>query len=464
MRSLAILSTALFVGAILAGCSGSTPAPTTTTQPPVQRGIPAMTFAKPVTVDGARIASEPSIKVAKDGTIFVTAPTGTVKYATRPFDLPVMAGKGAFQSAIWSSRDNGTTWAFADTLGVLPYHSALPGGGDADLAIDAAGTIFMADQEGLANEAVSTSHDNGATWEAAGPLGSGVPDTDRMWLWPDPTTPGTVYMNYDMNGRQINVAKTTDDGKTWTAVFTPAASTAPGPIVATNQTVAFSYNNGAALEFVHSEDKGLTWKQDDLKDNGTAIQSGAIDLFPQTFADTKGTLYIAWLEAGTTANGTKGNAVAYIFSHDAGKTWSPKTVAFTLPGAAIFLWGTAGSSGRIGFSWYEAPKPAGAYYIHAGIVIDADTDEPMMVDARVQTMPARPDPPCTNGVGCTSGRELGDFQQCAITPDGTLVVSYVVVSGLNEAGQPNGGHITFARLAEGPKLLDGTDTFTPWRV
>jgi len=463
MRAYPILVASLLCAGVLAGCAGNGPTTSTTSNPPPAETLPAMHFLPQVTVDGARIASEPSIKVGKDGTLFICAPTGSVKYATRPQDLPVEATKGAFQSAIWSSHDNGTTWKFADTAALLPYHDALPGAGDCDLAIDAANTIFMADQLGLADEVVSTSHDNGASWAAASPLGSGVPDVDRMWLWPDPTTPGTVYMNFDHNGVEIDVAKTTDDGKTWTAVATPSSSTAPGPIVATNKTVAFAYNNGNNLEYVHSEDKGLTWKQVDMQENGKPILSGAVDLFPQTFADSAGTIYIAWLQSGK-VNGTAGTAVAYIYSHDAGATWSTSQVAFTLPGAGIFLWGAAGSSGRIGFSWYEATNPAGPYFEHAGIVVGADTDKPLTVHTRVTTQPARQDAPCNGGVGCTSGRELGDFQQCAVAPDGTFVVAFVIVNGTSETGAPNGGHVTYARLAEGPKLIEGTDTFVPWRV
>ncbi len=440
---------ALLVAAALAGCiqQPSTPASTTPTLP-----LPsAINFTKAVIVDAGRIASEPSIKVAKDGTILIAAPTGSVKYATRPQDLAVEGPNGAGQSAIWTSKDGGKSWTFAQ-MSPLPYHDALPGAGDADLAIDSKGTIYMADQLGLALEVVSTSHDNGATWQEATPLGSGVPDVDRMWMWPDPATAGTVYMNYDHNTQSINVAKTTDEGKTWTAVSASPDSTSPGPIVATNQTVAFTYF-GSGINYVHSEDKGTTWKVDEIAKDHKEL----FDHFPITVADAAGTLYVLWQEHDGDVTNT-----AYVYSHDAGKTWSPKVVAFSQKGRGLFLWAAAGSPGKLGLSWYESPegtKPDSKFYEHAAVILGADgpNETRQALDARVSDEPALPYPPCENGTTCTSGRELGDFQQCAIAPDGTLVMSYVVVKDAM-----SGGHVAFAKLSEGPKLLDAP--LDPWVV
>src|SRR5581483_5751400 len=164
------------------------------------------------------------------------------------------------------------------------------------------------------------------------------------------------------------------------------------------------------------------------------------DHFPQTFADSNGTLYVAWNEVDGDST-----ALAYVYSHDAGKTWSDKVVALNHKGKSLFLWGAAGSAGRVGFSWYEAPDPAGKYYTQAAILTSADTPTPQVFEARVSDTPALPYPPCESGTACTSGRELGDFQMCAVAPDGSLVVSYVVVKDA-----PSGGHIAFARLAQGP--------------
>lgn len=431
--------------ATLAGCVQ--PPPATPASPP-STDASALAFAPAVTVDAARIASEPSIKLAANGWLFISAPTGEVKYATRPQDATVEADKGIGQSAVWRSKDNGATWQFLAGLGPAPYRSAYPGGGDSDLAVDGKGTIYLTDQAGLAVEDVSVSHDGGNTWDGGSALGSGEPDVDRMWLWPDPQAPGTVYMNFDHNDLSIDVSKTTDGGNTWTATKAADFSNSPGPIVATPSVVAFTAFDGDKITFVHSEDKGATWKHDEIgKGHGKIV-----DLFPGTVADTAGSLYVSWLEQA--GNGT---ALAYVFSKDSGKTWSAPRILDQRPGTAVFLWSAAGAPGRLGFSWYDAPDPGKEWMERAAVVTGADTDAPTVRDAQVSDKPTRVGPPCTDGTACTSGREYGDFQQCAIGPDGRLVVAYVTVISAQD-----GGRITFAKQASGPLLLDAAPS--PWVV
>ncbi len=440
-----VLALAL-LGAGVAGCVN---APSTT--PAAASGLlPAtnLTFAKAVRVDADRIASEPSIKVTKDGMVIVAAPTGLVKYATRPLDATKMVDKGIFQGAIWTSKDGGKTFAFKSGLGPTSYHSYLPGGSDSDIAIDGKGTIVVADQLGLAAETVSYSTDKGETWQAGAPTGDA--DTDRQWLWPDPSTPGTFYLDYlGQNG--VQVAKTTDNGQSWTVATASAVASDPGPIVAlAGGFVAFTVSDGGSLHFVSSADGGKTWKDDPIvKDRKFT------DSFPQTVADQAGTLYVAWTEKAD-----DGSHVAFVVSKDQGKTWSAPQTAFHQPGLSLFLWVAAGAPGRLGLSWYNAPDPAKEWYETAGILLNADGNGTMTETVgRVSDAPARVGEPCQGGVSCTSGRELGDFQQCAVTPDGGLVVSYVTVLSADE-----GGRITFARLSDGPKLYDPGMAPDPWIV
>ena len=440
--------TLLVLAALLvAGCAQ--PGTDTTTDGPGAGGQEgALTFEPAVTVDATRIASEPSIKATKDGTLFVSAPTGQVKYATRPQDALVEADKGIGQSAIWRSKDGGATWQFLAGVGPTSYHSPMPGGGDSDLAVDGAGTIYMTDQFGLVVEDVSISKDNGDTWETGSAVASGEGDVDRQWLWPDPETPGHVYMVFDHTGVSIDVSKTTDGGKTWSVTKATSFTTSPGPIVATPRVVAFTAFDEDRIVFVHSEDKGKTWKEDEVGKGHGEIA----DLFPGTVADTAGTLYVSWLEKSG-----DGTALSYVFSKDDGQTWSAPRVLAQRPGVAVFMWSAAGAPGRLGFSWYDAPDPAKEWWERAALVTGADTDAPTVLEAQVSDVPTRVGPPCTNGTACTSGREYGDFQQCAVTPDGDLVLAYVTVVSAQA-----GGRITYARQSGGPKMLDSAPD--PWVV
>lgn len=444
-----MLRRALALLAILAFVAGCVKPATPTTPTPVTGAASALAFLPAVSVDKTRIASEPSIKVAGDGIIFVSAPTGQVKYATRPQDALVEADKGIGQSGIWRSKDGGATFQFLAGFGPTSYHSALPGGGDSDLAIDSKGTIYMTDQFGLAVEDISVSTDHGDHWTEASGAASGEADTDRQWLWPDPQIAGTLWMNFDHTGQSIDVSKTTDSGKTWTVTKATDFTNSPGPIVATKDVVAFTAFDGDKIMFVHSEDKGKSWKSTEVGQGHGKIA----DLFPGTVADTAGTLYVSWLEK----DGSSGTALSYVFSKDAGKTWTAPRVLFHRPGVAVFMWSAAGAPGRLGFSWYDAPDPAKEWLERAAIVTGADTDAPTGNDVQVSDKPTRVGPPCTNGTACTSGREYGDFQQCAIGPDGKLVIAYVTVLSAQD-----GGRITFAKQSAGPALLDVPTV--PWVV
>lgn len=421
----------------LAGCV-NVPNDSASVANDVAGAVESLAFLPAVTVDAVRVASEPSVRVAQDGTIFVAAPTGTIKYATRPQDALAHADKGIFQGAIWRSTDDGASFEFKAGLGPTSYHTAQPGGGDSDIAIASDGTVFVTDQWGLFAEFVQFSKDNGETWNAATGTSSNAPPVDRQWLAVDPTDPNVVYLNYNGPSVGLKFSKSTDGGQTWTGKQISAKEIPPGPLVALDGGfVAFAAAVGG-LTFFSSADAGETWTE-------SSIDAGTItDFFPQTFADAAGTLYVAWCEE---AEG--GTAITYVVSTDRGATWSEKKVAFLQPGLGLFLWGEAGDAGKVAFSWYGTPDPEKEWYAEAAIVVDADTETPRVTQARVSDTPARVGPPCQNGSLCTSGRELGDFQSLAIGPDGKMVVVYVTVLSPEE-----GGRITFAKMSAGPSLIE----------
>jgi hypothetical protein len=438
-----VLSAVVVVAALLmSGClSQSTNPASLPGVPDVAGAIQQLAFAATTVVDAERIASEPSVKVAKDGTIFVAGPTGVIKYATRPQDAIQHADKGIFQGAIWRSLDGGASFEHLAGIGPLPvpYHTAQPGGGDSDIAIDGGGRVYVTDQFGLFTESVQYSDDNGATWTAATTTGSDIPPVDRQWLWPDPEQPGHLWMVYD-GFTGMKVSESADGGATWSAKTVSDTVSSPGPLVAIPGLLAFTMFANDQIVFVHSTDGGATWAEHPVGEGHGTIN----DFFPSTVADAAGTVYVAWMETdGDTSR------VSYVYSKDLGETWSENQVAFEQPGLGTFMWAVAGDAGRLGFSWYGAPDPAKEWWTEAGIVLGADTASPQRTQARVSEEPARVGEPCTSGSTCTSGRELGDFQQCAVTPDGDLVVAYVHVLSAEE-----GGRVTFAKVSAGPKLFD----------
>ncbi|MHB8604090.1 MAG: sialidase family protein [Thermoplasmatota archaeon] len=454
-----LLVALLLTAVVAAGCLGAQKAaqPVSTQSLPVK--LPALTFLPAVTVDAARIASEPSVRLDAKGGIYVAAPTGTIKYATRPQDLATEIDKGAFQGAIWKSEDGGKTFKFLDSGNPVPYHTQWPGGGDSEIAIDPKGWVYVADQLGLVTESISYSTDGGKTWQAGSPDASGTVGNDRQWMWPT-TKAGELWMVVDGQTNQgIIVSHTTDAAQNWQGQYVTPYDNSPGPITVINSganvgVVAFGvYTPDSAGDPTvwYTKDQGKTWKH-----ALPAVGHGTTDdFFPQTVADTAGNLYLAWVEKSG-----DGHDIKLAVSKDGGDTWSAPMLVHHQVGTAIFMSAVAGDAGRLGFSWYGAVDPDKEWYEESAVVWGADTMANMThTYARVDPKPIRVGAPCQSGSTCTSGRELGDFQSVAVGPDGLLRFSYVHVLSAQD-----GGRVTFAQEdATGPKLfVNGPPT--PWVV
>ena len=129
-----------------------------------------LTFKRPVTVSDPEnpetFAAEPSIRAARDGSIYIAAPTGLGNVRTDS-----ESGGG---DVIWRSDNGGRTWEF---LGSLDNQQ---GGGDADLAPDRDGVLWGSGLT-LANTTAAISVDKGENWNS-NPVGSLSAVVDRQWI------------------------------------------------------------------------------------------------------------------------------------------------------------------------------------------------------------------------------------------------------------------------------------------
>jgi hypothetical protein len=178
------------------------------------------TFSHAVIVDEQRPGFEPDVKVDSAGTI----------YSSIPF------GFSTTQSFVWSSRDHGNSYQLTPGNIGPGKPTTCAGGGDTDLFLDAANSLYFSDLQGLTNISVSRSDDGGATWTTNCAGAPNTPD-DRMWFTGTGSAKAgnlTLYQDYDATdtgvstggaaGNQL-VETVSHDGTTFTPVINSAVGT-----------------------------------------------------------------------------------------------------------------------------------------------------------------------------------------------------------------------------------------------
>ena len=208
------------------------------------------------------------------------------------------------------------------------------------VAIDAAGNMYVAGTTGsfdlpLANAAQASnrgtrlivSHDSGITWQPIGNPGNDVTANGNIWpLAVDPTDPATFYTN-----STSAIYKTTNGGKTFTAVTLPLTSQSSIVNLVIDPSAPKIIYAATGLGIFKSIDGGAIWAASNVGLPTPAyISSLTIDPFhPKTLW--------AWVGTG-----------GYV-SNDGAATWRPGTEA-----------GASASGGGIGFI-FDAVTPGILY-------------------------------------------------------------------------------------------------------
>jgi hypothetical protein len=361
----------------------------------------APTFASPVVVTSDNLG-EPSIDVSTNGNLFINAPSGI-----------------SSPSPIFRSTNGGTSW----TKLAAGTRGALPGGGDSDIAIDQGdGTIYFSDLW-LGNMTAAVSHDQGSTWTAQ-PLG-GPPVQDRQWN----ATPGggRAYLVTHQIPTGLVVSQSVDGGVTYpiqTVAATPADQTGcicpPGTMIAEGSAllgdkvgVIYATSVGG-INFARSTNGAASFTQTSVSPASSADNTTA---FPVVANAGGNKLVATWLEViGSTSR------IMYNSSTNWGQTWGTPKVLVS-GGASVYPWidvrgtkvavslyhsSTSGTADTVGESaqWFEQYLES----TDGGATFSA----PVTVDATV----VKTGPICTGGTGCSSDRELLDFQAVAIDRSG----------------------------------------------
>lgn len=291
------------------------------------------------------------------------------------------------------SRDGGVTFQDLPTPAGVREAFGIEG----DFAIDDEGNVYFADIEFAASFQVTVWDPEGAfvrhvKWPA-------VPIVDRDWIRAEGD--GTLYYVYNAVTTGTNVYKSTDGGMTWNPRPLYSASYGLGNAVAGPADGELWVVGGSANGFTtadYTTDGGVTWAEET-----TTAPSGGN--FPVGYFDEAGRMYLS---------GATDDTISVAVRTPDGD-WQP-AVDVSGTGHHRMPWLAAGADGAAVVAWYGTNEteigPATEWFVHVAVTLDAG-----------RTWTTRIADPIPVLVGDLQ-RQLLDFFQVEVGPDGTIHVAY----------------------------------------
>ena len=372
-------------------------------------------------VEGLQLTGEPAVRVDR---------------TTNPATIWVLAPEVTTQ--VWRSTDGGATFAHLAPTG--------GGGGDSDLAVDANGTVYVADLFDSTATAfsvpVSTSLDRGNSWARTVELAPGAIGYDRQWIAAEGN--GHVVVTA-RNGGVISAWKSTDAATTFGApvdVVTDAVKS--GPLVFGPGGVLYMlYTTVTEVRIAKSTNGGTTWTADAI-----APLTDFELIFPVVAIDDAGNLFAVWAQGVRLVAAALEGRVYEATSTDGGSTWTSPSLVSDVNRTSIFPWVSAGAAGKVAVAFYSARyrtiPDLGAEL--GGPLTDWDLEVSQSLDA------LSPNPTwtrstaasgfhtgsmCTTGLSCPGIQQTGfgnvptpfdrrdlDFFGMDVDPAGNLLIAY----------------------------------------
>ncbi|MHB8513723.1 MAG: hypothetical protein ACYDCC_16370 [Actinomycetota bacterium] len=446
-----------------------------------------MTFGPATIVDPVNLFGEPDIRVAPDGSTYVSGPWGT-----------------GTQRSIWEvSSDGGHTYRTMHDRAInTPAESATtivgPGGGDTEIAIDHTSKVYYMDLAALASMKVATWNPSTRTMNTNTFVKGkdNVSGYDRQWfaLW-DPPNPEAVrkatgytgpfpvnYLTYlealgSLDCTTVSQAplplpanppvqlpdvptvsspgcESTDyttDGVNYSDVTASFVLNGDGPTTIDQQT-------GTVLQAVvpNGNDVGVSiLTRDSSSPSDPALRHSKVVsaaklpngqsagcLFPVISMDSARTAYLAWVTCGSKPESADPSAWQAYYSYATARSgwthWS-KPIRVSRPPSltATMPWIVAGAKGRIAIAWYgtndgihdpSSQDAHQAWDVFLATLTHADSAHPTITQQKVTRHPMHYGTICMRGLGCIAvqgNRNLADFFEMTIDPhDGSLSIVY----------------------------------------
>lgn len=356
--------------------------------------------------------NEPSIDIAPNGRIFVTAIQG----------LPS-------RSPIWENVSTGTGWA---TRGGTTRAGEI-GGGDAEIEFDSRNRGYHSDLW-LGNDGMSVSSDL-VNW-IGGPVSHYVFGNDRQWFAhyqdqylytiTNQLAAGTMVYRADIN-------TTAGELGAFVAVQETPTLCICGPpgfpaVDQNNGNLYIPLKSGSALRMYRSTNDGLTFTSNTI---GSAT---GVPLFAVAAVDEAGGVYVAFARP----DGGKYN-IYVAYSSDGTGLWKTTKVN-SFEGTHVMPWIVAGEAGKVAVVWYGTTAvgnpnslPAGTQWrVHYAQSLNANAASPTYTQWDLVGV-VHHGTISTGGLTGTADRSLGDFMSAALNPtDGSVWTAFV----RNDPGTP----------------------------
>jgi hypothetical protein len=429
------------------------------------RAAPALTFGPPVLV-GPPTAStwEPSLLIDRFGNVFIAARKDLTQLVVAPDERSPT--KTRSMSWLWVSTDGGATF---DNMHGYPLDAENHDWGyEADIALDDAGRLYMADQ----NYADSTL----TRWTVTGPgafvfdyhrplIPSAQPVDDRPWLAAHGN--GNVLYMAQAGAPQLNpfgrkggdayglgrysVYHSTDGGGSFDLIgrslresggCRPAADHRSG----SKLLYVVCTNDGGAQGLTETPtDRGTLWAYVSNDDGGNYSRFRVGDYnakadnfdWPVVAVGPEGDVWALYVDAGDVKYSGSSftiltNRLMLYHSIDQGRTWSQQDIT---PAVGRYRWGwiDVSSSGKLAIGIQHRPDSGSPWRFYASVFDSGSVPELTAVD--VVDAATAPEPP-------------SELIGVAFAPDGTLGVAWTRVE---EAGPLVSQRVYFARsLPAGP--------------
>jgi len=399
---------------------------------------------------------EPSLRVDVRGNCYVSAIRG-VPAGVDMWRFDLTPGSPTFDPGLQSPLYLGQPDAFLPQDPNDPNAGGADGGGDVDLATsfptspDSTPVVTMVSLA-VANISSAYSFDRGAHFTLS-PATAIAPSDDRQWIEAD--GPDKVYLFYraPVPATGLFAQRSDDHGRTYLSpgVVNPSGST-PGYIDVNhaNGSVYIAHASSASLSVARSTDGGATWRNT-TADNTTS--HGA--LFDVVKVGDDGTVYALWSDQTN---------IYLAHSTDGAVTWSDKIRVNdnSVYKTNLFPWLEAGSAGRVAVVWYGTTAAANEddadWHVLFAQTLNATAPNPTFYQQEIGDHVIHGSNISLGGLTGSANRNLCDYFQVAIDPQGAAVVAYT------DDHNDFDGHTYVTRQLDGTSLYanaNGNGTVSP---